>query len=78
MQVNVGSHQWLFNCQVAADSPPGVCLRHDVDGVLWVPLQDVADNQSPWQHIATFHALGYVQVPSNIYVISICRPIPMQ
>ena len=62
-QVNLGSHQWLFNSRSSPDAPPTVCLRHDVDGVVWQPIKQssVQDGEAPWSHIATFNAFGYVQ-----------------
>ena len=56
--MNLGSHQWLFNCLSDTDTKrPCLCLRHDVDGLIWQPTDDAT---SPWEHITTFNALGYV------------------
>ena len=56
--MNLGSHQWLFNCLSDTDTKrPCLCLRHDVDGLIWQPTNDAT---SPWEHITTFNALGYV------------------
>ncbi|KFM81363.1 NudC domain-containing protein 1, partial [Stegodyphus mimosarum] len=34
-RVHMGGHQWLFSQQICPESLPAVCLRHDVDGILW-------------------------------------------
>lgn len=61
LQVNVAGHQWLFNVLYPCDRLPGICLRHDVDGLVWQPTGSREPAKSPWQHAATFNALGYVQ-----------------
>ena len=56
--MNLGSHQWLFNSLSDTDTKrPCLCLRHDVDGLIWQPTNETT---SPWEHITTFNALGYV------------------
>ena len=57
----MGSHQMLFNIAYSRDKLPGICLRHDVDGLIWQPTGSREPGKSPWQHAATFNALGYVQ-----------------
>ncbi|KAK3085443.1 hypothetical protein FSP39_003362 [Pinctada imbricata] len=60
-QTNLGSHQFLFTTRVSHDAPSVFCLRHDVDGLVWQPAKTVKEHDSPWQHVATFNAFGYVQ-----------------
>ena len=48
----MGSHQWMFNCQSDGDTKRHcLCLRHDVDGLIWQPTNESA---TPWEHVATF------------------------
>ncbi len=53
---------------------PSICLRHDVDGLLWQPEENVEEGQSVWQHIATFNAFGYVQASKQQKKFSCCAP----
>uniref|UniRef100_A0A1I8JNV3 DUF3506 domain-containing protein n=1 Tax=Macrostomum lignano TaxID=282301 RepID=A0A1I8JNV3_9PLAT len=46
--------------RVTPSEPPYVCLRRDVDGLLWRPDFSGGDASSIWQHVTTFHAFGYV------------------
>ncbi len=52
-------HQWLYTALSAPPCPASqlLCTRHDVDGLLWSPSGDPA---TPWQHVATLQAFGYV------------------
>lgn len=44
-----------------ASPSTALCLRHDVDGVVWQPNK-VTNESSNWlTHLHTFHAFGYVQ-----------------
>ncbi len=56
LQVNLGSHQYLFTVDVNPSDMPCLCLRHDVDALVWQPRPDQPSNM--WEHIATFNALG--------------------
>lgn len=56
------------------DKPPALCLRHDVDGILWQPENECKEAQSPWQHVSTFNALGYVQASKQNRKFSVCAP----
>lgn len=73
-QTNLGSHQWLFNARLSPDKPPGMCLRHDVDGLIWQPENVVKEKTAPWQHAATFNAFGYVQASKQQRKYSTCSP----
>lgn len=52
-------------------SSPGLCLRHDVDGLLWKP--EVTE-ESRWSHVATFNAFGYVQASKQQRKFTTCPP----
>ncbi len=55
-RANLSSHQHLFTqAAVVEGRPSALCLRHDVDGLVWQP-QD-----SSFVHVGTYPALGYVQ-----------------
>ena len=74
-QVNLGANQWLFNSAGSGGQPPGICLRHDVDGILWQPVHAAESGNSrevPWEHVATFKAFGYVQASKQQkkYIVS--------
>ncbi|XP_038068788.1 nudC domain-containing protein 1-like isoform X2 [Patiria miniata] len=74
-RVSLSSHQVLFNAQLHPQRPPCICLRHDVDGLLWQPgIGADGDHRSPWQHTATFNALGYVQASKRDRKYSCCPP----
>ncbi|BHF72811.1 hypothetical protein SprV_0401588200 [Sparganum proliferum] len=56
MKVELLGNQWLYNAPLKANAPAShlLCVRHDVDGLLWCPAP-----QWP-QHVATLQAFGYV------------------
>lgn len=56
LQASLGSHQYLFTVDVNPCEMPCLCLRHDVDALVWQPRPDQPTNM--WEHIATFNALG--------------------
>ncbi|XP_062291954.1 nudC domain-containing protein 1 [Scomber scombrus] len=70
--VNLGSHQYLFTVDVNPAEMPCLCLRHDVDALLWQPRPDQPSNM--WEHIATFNALGYVQASKRDKKFATCPP----
>lgn len=55
-QVNLGTNQFLFSVVVSPSEMPCICLRHDVDGLVWQPRPSQPDEML--EHIATFNALG--------------------
>ena len=70
--MNLGSHQWMFNCQSDGDTKRHcLCLRHDVDGLIWQPTNESA---APWEHVATFNALGYVLAGKRDKKFATCAP----
>ncbi|KAF7657727.1 hypothetical protein LDENG_00022900 [Lucifuga dentata] len=70
--VNLGSHQFLFTVDVNPSEMPCLCLRHDVDALVWQPRPDQPSNM--WEHIATFNALGYVQASKRDKKFATCAP----
>lgn len=71
-QVDLSGHQFLFSEQLKAGSNPILCLRHDVDGVIWQPVGH--DTDFSCQHTATFNALGYVQASKQDRKYLVCAP----
>ncbi|CAF2477502.1 unnamed protein product [Rotaria sp. Silwood2] len=57
------THQALIYNQILFTKldPPSLCIRHDVDGVIWHINSIVTNDQAPWTHEATLNAFGYVQ-----------------
>lgn len=51
----------MFSSALAPNMAPALCLRHDVDGLIWQPLGDELEASWKCLHAATFQALGYVQ-----------------
>lgn len=70
--VNLGSHQYLFTVQADPTQMPCLCLRHDVDALVWQPRPEQLDNM--WEHVATFNALGYVQASKRDKKFATCAP----
>lgn len=52
---------------------PAICLRHDVDGIVWRVDSDPRKN-SCWEHLATFNAFGYVQASKEQRKFNLCPP----
>ncbi|CAF3218696.1 unnamed protein product [Rotaria socialis] len=57
------THQALVNNQILFTklNPPSLCIRHDVDGLIWHINSITSNDQLPWTHEATLNAFGYVQ-----------------
>ncbi|KAL8581126.1 hypothetical protein ACOMHN_033574 [Nucella lapillus] len=74
------SYTMLFTVGLEADKAPALCLRHDVDGLLWqpnnlTPLKGAGVSGScPWQHVGTLDAFGYVQASKTQRRFSSCAP----
>uniref|UniRef100_A0A3P9PHQ2 NudC domain-containing protein 1 n=1 Tax=Poecilia reticulata TaxID=8081 RepID=A0A3P9PHQ2_POERE len=71
-EVNLGGHQFLFSVDVDPSQMPCLCLRHDVDALVWQPRPDRPGDL--WEHVATFNALGYVQASKRDRKFSTCAP----
>ncbi|CAH8445757.1 NudC domain-containing protein 1 [Schistosoma haematobium] len=65
-QAYLSGHQWLFKIRCATGKPNAThafCIRHDVDGIVWLPLcQNTLTGRDPcvWRHVSTLQAFGYV------------------
>ena len=58
----INENKFLFDVRVCPSQMPALCLRHDVDGVLWQPHRASSMSQSEWlTHDHSFLAFGYVQ-----------------
>ncbi|UJR36092.1 hypothetical protein I4U23_028827 [Adineta vaga] len=57
------THQALICNQILFTKldPPLLCIRHDVDGLIWQINSVTSNDQIPWNHEATLNAFGYVQ-----------------
>lgn len=53
-----------------------MCVRHDVDGLVWQPPVFDKLNFDAWklEHIGTFSALGYVQASKQQRKFTVCAP----
>ncbi|KAJ0003485.1 hypothetical protein NQD34_008583 [Periophthalmus magnuspinnatus] len=70
--VNLGSHQYMFTVQSDPTQMPCLCLRHDVDALVWQPRPEQPEHM--WEHVATFNALGYVQASKRDKKFATCAP----
>ena len=53
--------QWLFSTLYRQNAAPFICLRHDVDGIMWQPTNgELSIGAESWKHVATLDAFGYV------------------
>lgn len=56
----------MFKIRCATGKPNAThafCIRHDVDGIVWLPLcQNTLTGRDPcvWRHVSTLQAFGYV------------------
>lgn len=58
----INDNKYLMETRLDAKNSPALCLRHDVDGILWQPHDIIdSDNQTWLSHSHTFLAFGYVQ-----------------
>lgn len=84
-QANLSGHQWLCKLQcVQANSQNfhasyALCIRHDVDGIIWLPynVQIESNHQSDliWKHVATLQAFGYVLASKRDHRFVACPPL---
>ena len=71
-QTPVAGHQWLFTRRFTPQEPTSFCIRHDVDGVLWKPVQSDTTSKVSWKHVSTFNALGFIQASKKNHKYTIC------
>ncbi|ODM87908.1 NudC domain-containing protein 1 [Orchesella cincta] len=79
---SLGSHQWLFKVRLQPNIPPAICVRHDVDGIIWKPQllsrpqpeSELSIENVKWEceHVNTFSALGYVQASKQQRKYTLC------
>ena len=74
LQVNLGHRQFLFATPRCKNHHGVVCLRHDVDGVVWKPVDIEQTGSSPWEHTSTFNAFGYVSASKQNRKYMLCAP----
>jgi hypothetical protein len=73
-KADLSGHQWLFNLQTNGSlTQTSVCLRHDVDGLVWNLASGEAERVS-LSHIGTFSAMGYVQASKQQRKFSVAAP----
>ena len=73
----LAGRQFLFSSPSRTQNPPVICLKHDVDAVLWQPQAPPFNGTSPclsWAHIGTFNALAYVQAARQDKKFTACPP----
>lgn len=58
---NISDNKFLFDAKIDARKCSAICLRHDVDGVLWQAHQQTSSTTKWLTHEFTFMAFGYVQ-----------------
>jgi len=79
MQALLGRHQLLFVAPTE-HTALAFCLRHDVDGLVWLPMEDAEKKEeepiSKWNchHIGTLQALGYIQASKEQRKFTVCSP----
>lgn len=72
-KADFGGHQWLFAVPLNAIEPPYICLRHDVDGILWrISNNPLTDVNACGSHFATFDAFGYVHAGKQSRKFATC------
>ena len=71
-RVNLSGHQHLLDLPTVPARPPSLCLRHDVDGLVWQPQRD--SKGTGFVHVGTFPALGYVQASKEQRRFTVASP----
>lgn len=73
----INDTKFLFDVYLNANKSPALCLRHDVDGILWQPhrVSHPAPLETVWMtHEHTFYAFGYVQASKQEAKFRSCSP----
>jgi hypothetical protein len=70
----VSNNKFLFEMKVNTNKSNAICLRHDVDGVLWQPENFKNTNDPHFSHIHTFLAFGYIQASKQNSKFQLASP----
>jgi hypothetical protein len=73
----INENRVLFEARQSANKMPALCLRHDVDGIVWQPhrVSSPAPSETVWlTHDHTFLAFGYVQASKQEAKFRVCSP----
>lgn len=73
----INDNRFLFEVKLSPNKTPALCLRHDVDGIVWQPHRVSAPSPSDtvWlSHEHTFLAFGYVQASKQDAKFKMCPP----
>jgi hypothetical protein len=73
----INENKFLFEVRQQHDNTnemPALCLRHDVDGLLWQPHQIEAETTAWLTHDHSFLAFGYVQASKQEAKYRTCSP----
>ncbi len=70
----VSNNKFLFEMKVNTNKSNAICLRHDVDGVLWQPENFKTTTDPHFTHIHTFLAFGYIQASKQNSKFQLASP----
>ncbi|CAF0773976.1 unnamed protein product [Brachionus calyciflorus] len=73
----INDNKFLFDVCLNPNKSRAVCLRHDVDGIVWQPhrVSHPASSDTIWlTHENTFSAFGYVQASKQETKFRTCAP----
>ena len=74
-KADLSGHQWLFNLGTTGGATQtSVCLRHDVDGLVWEVPKEQGASTTSLSHAGTFSAMGYVQASKEHRKFSAAAP----
>lgn len=73
-KASLSGHKHLFNLQISPNGPCAICLRYDVDGLVWQPETHSTEGSIKTRHCGTFQALGYVQASKEMRKFSTAAP----
>ena len=70
----VSNNKFLFEMKVNTKKSSSICLRHDVDGVLWQPENLKTTTDAHFTHLNTFLAFGYIQASKQNSKFQLASP----
>jgi hypothetical protein len=73
----INDNKFLFEFRLSPNKCSALCLRHDVDGIVWQPhrVTSPAPPETVWlSHEYTFYAFGYVQASKQDSKYKSCPP----